>query len=76
MLNQDELQTLHRIRNEIINNTINKLEHYHDDILMTEQLFCIWTGLVKKCYVLLGAKDLFDDMLSPFTLKPILDYTF
>lgn len=43
---------------------------------MTEQLFCIWTGLVKKCYVMLGAKELFDDMLSPFTLKPILDYTF
>lgn len=24
----------------------------------------------------MNGKDLFDEMLSPFTLKPILDYTF
>jgi len=43
---------------------------------MTEQLFCIWCGLLKKCYVMLAPEQLFNEMLSPFTLKPILDYTF
>ena len=75
-LSEEEVLTLNSIRCEIIHNTINKLEHYQDDYFMTEQLFCIWTGLLKKCYVMLNPKSLFDEILSPFTLKPILDYTF
>ena len=75
-LSDDEVETLTVIRAEIIHNTINKLEHYQDDYFMTEQLFCIWTGLLKKCYIMVNPRALFDEILSPFTLKPILDYTF
>ena len=34
------------------------------------------TGLLKKCYIMVNPRALFDEILSPFTLKPILDYTF
>lgn len=43
---------------------------------MTEQIFQILTGLVKKCYIMPRARSLFDEMLDPFVLKHILDFTF
>mmetsp|Transcript_8485 Transcript_8485/g.12998 ORF Transcript_8485/g.12998 Transcript_8485/m.12998 type:complete len:85 (-) Transcript_8485:972-1226(-) len=43
---------------------------------MTEQIFCILSGLLRKCYVMEESKKFFDELLSPFILKPILDYTF
>ena len=32
--------------------------------------------MLKKCYIMLEPKKFFDELLSPFVLKPILDYTF
>jgi hypothetical protein len=55
---------------------INKLEHHQDDVFMTEQVFCVLSGLLKKCYVMKDNHNFFEEMLSPFFLKPILDYTF
>jgi hypothetical protein len=43
---------------------------------MTQQIFSILSGLLKKCYVMVQPNKLFDEMLSPFILKPILDFTF
>lgn len=43
---------------------------------MTEQIFSILNGLLKKCYVMVNPTTFFSDMVSFFTLKPILDYTF
>lgn len=67
---------LNETRSEILQSVINKLEHYQDDFYMTEQIFCILTGLLKKCYVMINPTTLFEEMLSFFTLKPIIDYTF
>ena len=67
---------LNDIRSEILQSIINKLEHYQDDYFMTEQIFCILNGLLKKCYVMIDPATFFEEMLSFFTLKPILDYTF
>ena len=75
-LDEQEQKMLNGIRSDILSSTINKLEHYQDDFFMTEQIFCIWCGLLKKCYVMMNPKTLFTEMLSPFTLKPILDFTF
>lgn len=53
-LKENEIEILNRLRSEIFLNSILKLEHYQEDIMMTEQLFCLWTGLLKKCYVMLS----------------------
>jgi hypothetical protein len=70
---QDKLQI---IRCDFLSGIINKLEHYEDDTFMTEQIFGILSGLLKKCYIMSDPKEFFEEMLSPFVLKPILDYTF
>ena len=75
-LPSDSKDKLHTIRCDFLSGIINKLEHYEDDTFMTEQIFGILTGLLKKCYIMSDPKEFFEEMLSPFVLKPILDYTF
>lgn len=62
------------MRCDIIQHCVNALEQYHDDDFMTEQLFEILSGIVRKCYQMYKAKDLFDFVMSPFILQPILDF--
>eukprot|EP00347_Sterkiella_histriomuscorum_P003094 403365611 len=70
------LQDYKSFRNEIIQHCINSLEYNHHDDFMTEQLFEILSGIVRKCYQMHNSKELFDFMLSPFILQPILDFAF
>lgn len=67
---------LNEIRSDIIRTLVNNLEHNHDDVFMTEQIFSILSGLLKKCYIMVQPNALFQEMLSPFIMKPILDFTF
>ena len=75
-LDQAGEKRLHEIRSDIISTIVNNLEHNQDDLYMTEQIFTILSGLLKKCYMMMAPKALFDEMLSPFVIKPILDFTF
>lgn len=43
---------------------------------MTEQVFAVLTGLLKKCYVMADSKEFFENLMSIFNLMPILDFTF
>ena len=43
---------------------------------MVSIIFEILTGILKKCYLMVNARVFFDELMSPFILKPILDFTF
>mmetsp|Transcript_13161 Transcript_13161/g.22294 ORF Transcript_13161/g.22294 Transcript_13161/m.22294 type:complete len:228 (+) Transcript_13161:577-1260(+) len=75
-IDSEHLEMLNSLRSDILSNVINKLEHHQDDVFMTEQIFCILSGLLRKCYAMLDGRKFFEELLSPFILKPILDYTF
>ena len=73
---ESRYEKIDMIRVEILQTLSNALEHTYDDSFMTEQIFAILTGLVKKCYIMGRARSLFEEMYSPFVLKPVLDFTF
>ena len=60
----------------MLNALVNLLEHNHEDDFMTEQIFYILSGLVKKCYIMIEPRQFFEELLSPFNFKPIIDFTF
>lgn len=73
---ENDLKKLDCIRSSILTQLINKLDHHHDNQLMVSIIFEILTGILKKCYLMVNAKVFFEELLSPFILKPILDFTF
>ncbi|CDW80337.1 UNKNOWN [Stylonychia lemnae] len=72
-INPDEYR---QIRSEIIQHCVNSLEQYHKDDFITELLFEILTGIVRKCYQMYKPREFFDSLMSPFVLQPILDFSF
>ena len=64
------------LRQEILQHCINSLEHYSDDDFLTEQIFEILTGVVKKCYQMYDPKDFFDMLMNPFIFHPLLEFSF
>ena len=64
------------LRNEIIQHCINSLEQHHKDDFITEQIFEVLHGVVRKCYQMYEPKEFFDMLMSPFIIQPILNFTF
>jgi len=63
------------LRLEILQHCVNSLEHYVDDDFISEQIFDILCGIVKKCYQMHDPKHFFDNIMSPFIFYPILEFS-
>jgi hypothetical protein len=55
---------------------INSLDHYQENDFITEQLFVILEGLVRKCYQMDRPQELFDHVMSAYIFFPLLIFTF
>lgn len=64
------------MREEIIQYSINALEHHSDDEFVTEKILDMLSMVVKKCYITVEPRQLFDNILSPFIFMPLLEFTF
>lgn len=64
------------LRHEIIQHCVNGLEQHHKNDFITEQIFEVLLGVVRKCYQMNEPKDFFDMLMSPFIIQPILNFTF
>jgi hypothetical protein len=52
------------------------LESNYDDDYVSEQVFEILTSIVRKCYQMYQPREFFDQVMSPFILQQILQFTF
>jgi hypothetical protein len=64
------------MRQEIIQYAINTIEHHSDDEFVTEKILDMLGSVVKKCYIMVEPRQLFDFLLSPFIFFPLLEFTF
>lgn len=55
---------------------MNQLDYYSENDFMTEQLFDILYRITQKCYLMVEPQLFFDDLMSPFTFLPLLEFTF
>ena len=61
---------------EIIQRVVNTLDTFSHDDFITHQVIDFLSTVVKRCYLMDKPKPFFDELLSPFILMPLLEFSF
>ena len=61
---------------EIIQRGVNTLDTFSHDAFITHQVIDFFSTVVKKCYLMDKPNSFFDELLSPFILMPLLEFSF
>jgi hypothetical protein len=64
------------MRTDVVHYSINMLDQHSENDFITEQIFDILSSIVKKCYLMVRAREFFDELLSPFIFLPLLEFSF